>query len=66
MDFEQLEKASSEILTMDANKKDTLYELGILHELLGKQEKAMDYYKQIYQVDIGYKVVAEKIEQAYQ
>jgi len=65
MAVQQLEKASSELYLMDANKKDAIYELGVLNELMGKKDKAMDYFKQIYQVDISYKDIAQKIESAY-
>jgi tetratricopeptide (TPR) repeat protein len=63
--IEQLEKAAAEIATMDETKKDVIYELGEVSGLMGKPEKAAAYYKQIYQVDIGYRDVAEKIERAY-
>ena len=47
-------------------KKDILYELGGILESTGHiQEAANQYYKEIYQVDIGYKDVAAKIEKSY-
>ncbi len=63
--IDQLEKASSELYTMDETKKDVLYQLGAISEGLNDLEKAAGYYKQIYQVDIGYKDVAQKIEAIY-
>jgi len=63
--LEQLEKASSEVTGMDDTKKDVLYELGLILEIVGQKDKAAEYYKQIYQSDISYKDIAEKIEQAY-
>lgn len=65
MAIDQLEKASSELYTMDETKKDVLYLLGSVSEELNLIDKAAGYYKQIYQVDIGYKDVAEKIEKIY-
>lgn len=62
---EQLEKAASEMFTMDDNKKDIVYELGALNDAMGNIDKAVEYFKQIYAVDIGYKDVARKIETAY-
>jgi len=59
---EQLEKALSELHTMDDTKKDILYELGDLHEAMQHSEQALKYYKEIYSVDIGFRDVAEKIE----
>lgn len=62
---EQLEKAGSEIHIVDETKKRILYELGSIYEILSKPEKAMEYYKQIYQVDIGYRDVSQKVESFY-
>ncbi|OVE75199.1 hypothetical protein BVX97_05410 [bacterium E08(2017)] len=63
---EQLELADSEMSIMSEEKKDVLYELGIMAEEAGDRTKAASYYKQIYQVDIGYKDVSQKIESLYQ
>ena len=62
----QLETASSEMHGMDAAKKDILYDIGLLAELMGDNARAIENFKSIYQVDIGYKDVADKIEQAYE
>jgi tetratricopeptide (TPR) repeat protein len=61
----QLEKAAEELSLMDDTKKDIVYELGLLYESMGQMDKAVVYFKQIYAVDIGYREVAHKIEQAY-
>jgi tetratricopeptide (TPR) repeat protein len=63
--MEQLEKAASELQVMDETKKDVLYAMGALSEQMDEQQKAVDYYKEIYAVDIGYRDVADRIEQAY-
>ncbi|MFU8779625.1 MAG: tetratricopeptide repeat protein [Kiritimatiellia bacterium] len=60
--FRQLDGALQDLPIMDGNKKKVLYELGHLCELRGEPEKSTDYYLQIYQVDIGYRDVASKIE----
>ena len=65
MAVEQLRKAISEMTTMDETKKDVLYELGCILETMGKKEEAMVCFKQVYQVDIGYKDISSKIEQSY-
>jgi len=62
---EQLEKAASEVPSMDQTKKDIYYELGQIAEITGAAKKAAGYYKEIYQVDIGYKDVSDKVEQLY-
>ena len=58
-------KAAGEILEMDAVKKDLLYQLGCLHEQMGHKEKALECYKQIYEVDYGYEDVAKRVESSY-
>lgn len=63
--LEQLEKASSEVNIMDDTKKDIIYEIGTIHELMGHQDKAVQNFKEIYSVDISYRDVAAKIEKAY-
>jgi fibrillarin-like rRNA methylase len=65
MALQQLETAVSELFSMDENKKNILYELGSIAELMDDKEKAAEYYKQIYAVDIGYKDIADKIESLY-
>lgn len=62
--FRQHDAALKDLPIMDASKKKVLYELGRISELRGEQKEATDYYLQIYQVDIGYLDVAEKIEQS--
>jgi tetratricopeptide (TPR) repeat protein len=63
--MKQLEEASREILSMDAMKKEILYNLGLVHERLGEQEKSLNCMKQIYQADYGYKDVARRVESSY-
>lgn len=62
---QQLESAAAEMYTMDDKKKDVIYELGLIYEKMGDLDKAVEYFKQIYAVDIGYREVAQKIENAY-
>jgi tetratricopeptide (TPR) repeat protein len=62
---EQLEEAAGELRTMDSTKKSVLYELGDLAERTGDRKAAVEYYKDIYAVDIGYRDVAKKIEEDY-
>ena len=65
MAMDQFKTASLEILIMDDSKKDVLYAQGEVSELMGKPDQAAEFYKEIYQSDIGYRDVAQKIEQAY-
>ncbi len=61
----QLEEASREILSMDATKKEIIYNLGLVYEKMGDREKALSCMKQIYEADYGYKDVAERVESSY-
>jgi len=61
----QLEDASKEILSMDAMKKEMVYNLGLVYERMGEQEKSVACMKQIYEVDYGYKDVARRVESSY-
>jgi tetratricopeptide (TPR) repeat protein len=64
--FDQLKKAKSELTLMDDDKKDIVYEMGLLAEQMGRKDEAVGYYKEIYEVDITYRDVAKKIQAAYQ
>ena len=62
---EQLTDALEDLHTMDAMKKDVCYLLGEISEAMGDKDTAATYYKEIYQADIGYKDIAQKIEGLY-
>jgi tetratricopeptide (TPR) repeat protein len=64
--MKQLEEAAREILTMDAMKKEIVYNLGLVYEQTGEREKALNCMKQIYEADYGYKDVAERVESSYE
>jgi tetratricopeptide (TPR) repeat protein len=61
----ELEEASKEILSIDATKKEILYNLGLVYERMGEREKSLTCMKQIYQADYGYKDVAKRVESSY-
>src|SRR5256885_3016976 len=61
----QLEEASKEIVSMDATKKEIVYNLGLVYERMGESEKSLACMKQIYEVDYGYKDVARRVESSY-
>ena len=50
---------------MDATKKEIVYNLGLVYERMGEQEKSVACMKQIYEVDYGYKDVAKRVESSY-
>ena len=61
----QLEEASHEISSMDAMKKEIVYNLGVFYERMGELEKSLACMKQIYEVDYGYRDVARRVESSY-
>jgi tetratricopeptide (TPR) repeat protein len=61
----QLEEAAREILSMDAMKKQIVYNLGLVYEQMGERAKSLDCMKQIYEADYGYRDVAERVESSY-
>jgi len=64
--MKQLDDAAREILSMDATKKEIVYNLGLVYEQLGEREKSLNCMKQIYEADYGYKDVAGRVESSYQ
>jgi tetratricopeptide (TPR) repeat protein len=64
--MKQLEEASKEILSMDAMKKEIVYNLGLVYERTSEREKSLLCMKQIYEADYGYKDVAARLESSYE
>jgi tetratricopeptide (TPR) repeat protein len=62
----QLEDAAKEILSMDAMKKEIVYNLGLVYARMGEREKSLNCMKQIYEADYGYKDVAARVESSYE
>jgi tetratricopeptide (TPR) repeat protein len=62
----QLEEASKEISSMDAMKKEIVYNLGLVYERSGDKEKSLACMKQIYEIEHGYKDVATRVESSYE
>jgi tetratricopeptide (TPR) repeat protein len=60
-----LQNALKEKPIFDDEKKEMIYSLAIVLDKMGKKEEAMDQYKLIYEVDSGYKDVADKVEKSY-
>jgi tetratricopeptide (TPR) repeat protein len=61
-----LRSALKEKVGFDEEKKELIYALGSVLEKMGKKEEAIDYFKQIYQSDMGFKDVSAKIDAYYQ
>jgi len=60
-----LQNAIKEKPVFDDEKKDLIYNLGCVLESMGKKEEAVDQFKIIYEMDIGYKDVAAKVDAYY-
>ena len=60
-----LQNAIKEKPTFDDEKKDLIYNLGAVLESMGKKEEAIEQFKQIYEMDAGYKDVSAKVEAFY-
>ncbi len=62
---DQFKKALEGLSTLNAEKKDIIYNLGTTYEEMGETKLATEEFKKIYKVDIGYKDVALKVNKAY-
>jgi tetratricopeptide (TPR) repeat protein len=60
-----LQNAIKEKVVFDDEKKDLVYNLGCVLESMGKKEEAIEQLKLIYEIDIGYKDVAAKVDAFY-
>jgi tetratricopeptide (TPR) repeat protein len=63
---QQFEEAAQEISSMDAMKKEIVYNLGLVYDLMGEGDKSIAAMKQIYQTDYGYRDVAARVERSYE
>lgn len=60
-----LQTAIKEKPVLDDEKKELIYNLGSVFESMGKKEEAVEQYKLIYEVDIGYRDVGKKVDDYY-
>ena len=65
LSIKQLSDALSDLHAMDHIKKEVLYEKGLIHGEMGDKAAALDCFKQIYEVDYGYRDVAQRVESSY-
>ncbi len=61
----QLKDALGNMQIMDGLKKEVLYEKGLIHEEMGDKAAAIESFKQIYEVDYGFRDVAQRVESSY-
>jgi len=60
-----LQNAIKEKTIFDDEKKELVYNLGCVLESMSKKEEAIEQFKLIYEMDIGYKDVAAKVDAFY-
>ncbi len=65
MGMRAFQTAIKEKPVFDDEKKDLIYNLGSVLENMGKKEEAIEQFKQIYEVDVGYKDVGAKVDAYY-
>jgi tetratricopeptide (TPR) repeat protein len=65
LSIKQLTDALADLHAMDNTKKEILYEKGVIHDEMGDRESALDCFKQIYEIDYGYRDVAQRVEASY-
>lgn len=61
-----LEKAISEKGMFDDEKKELIFQLGLALEAMGRKNDAMEQFKQIYEMDIGFRDVAARVDAFYE
>lgn len=61
----KLQETLKEKIVFDDEKKEIHYQLGTILEKMGKRDEAIDQFKIIYETDIGFRDVAEKVDSYY-
>lgn len=64
--IKQLTDALADLHAMDNTKKEVLYEKGLIHDKMGKKIESLACFKEIYEVDYGYRDVAQRVESSYE
>ena len=65
MAVDQFTEALEDMPEMSNEKMDALYYLGIAHEALERNDKALECFKEIYQNNVNYKDIAQRIQKHY-
>ena len=65
MAVSQFKTAASEMVAMDATKKEVLYKLALVYQQMGKKDDYITCLKEIYEVDYNYRDVAQRVETSY-
>ncbi|MDE0860238.1 MAG: hypothetical protein OSA93_08775 [Akkermansiaceae bacterium] len=64
--IKQLKDANAELVAMDSTKKEILFELGVIYHDAGRKDEGLECFKQIYEIDYGYRDVAARVEGSYE
>jgi len=64
--IKQLSDANAELVAMDSTKKEILFELGVIYHDAGRKDEGLECFKQIYEIDYGYRDVAARVEGSYE
>lgn len=62
---QQFERAAAEIPVMNPTKMEVVYQLALTCEATNDHDTSLDLFKEIYQMDIGFRDVADRIDRAY-
>lgn len=62
----RFQEAIKEKPIFDDERKELVYWLGTVFEKMGRRDEALEQFKQIYEVDIGYRDVSDKVDAYYQ
>jgi len=62
----QFKMAKSEMVAMDALKKQVIYNLGLAYDESGKKSEALEEFKQIFEIDAKYRDVQQRVQASYQ
>lgn len=65
MALSQFEKALEEKGVFDEQKKELVYNLACVYEHQGRSQEALHHFKSIYEVDIQFRDVVQKVEAGY-
>lgn len=60
-----MQEALKEKIGFDDERKEIMYGLGLALEKMGKKEEAIEQFKHIYEVDIGFRDVAARVDAFY-
>lgn len=62
----QFKEAANDLSGMDGTKKELLYNLGIVYEQMGKKEDYIECMKKIYEADMSFRDVENRVLSSYQ